>query len=183
MVSTGYVSLKLKADWILSYVDWTNTRREYDLKCLNPKDIEDLRRLFLRRNVVLVPSKEKMIPILRRKIGNVDYSNVVSVGGNFSPAKMLFTHLSKHGLPGGHYNHRRGIFLSIVSTINLHMMIYGLLSKEMIMKIIRQELYKYWRKSNAHTLFRGFVRTGLFRRVTIVDTSSKNQQKCPHFTF
>lgn len=183
MVSTGYVSLKLKSGWILSYVDWTNTRREYDLKCLDSKDVEDLRRLFFRRNVILVPSKEKILPILKRKIGEVDYSNVISVGGNFSPAKTLFTHLSKYGLPGGHYNHRRGIFLSIVSTLNLHMMIYGLLSKDMIMKIIRQELYKYWRKSNPYTLFRGFIRTGLFRRVNIFNNSLKNRQKGPYFTF
>lgn len=185
MGAIGYVALKIKNKVVLYYIDWTNTRREYRLDNLTNSEIEDIKRLFGSETVVLIPSKSKTISLLRKRIGEIDYSRAIGVKGTSSPAKMLFTHLSKNGIPGGFYNHRRGTFLSIISTLNLHILIHGLLSKETIMLVIKQELKKYWKKSRPETIFEGFIRVGLLRKVSIVSTGPKSLQskKGPYFSF
>lgn len=185
MGAIGYVALKVKNKVLLYYIDWTNTRRQYHLNNLADSEIEDIKRLFKGNTVILIPSKSKTISLLRKRIGGIDYSRAIGVNCSSSPAKMLFTHLSKNGIPGGFYNHRRGTFLSIISTLNLHILLYGLISKETIMLVIEQELKKYWKKSNSETIFEGFIRVGLLKEVSIVDHRPKilQRKKGPYFSF
>ena len=161
MVAPGYVALKIRNRKTLYYVDWTNTRREYDLNNLTTKEIEDLKRLFNGKTTVLVPVKSRTVSILCKKIGRIDCKNCVSVKNARTAPKMLFTYLSRNNLPGGYYNHRRGVFLSILSTLNLHKLVRGWVSQETTLKIIKQELEKYWKKTDPEELYEGFVRIGL----------------------
>lgn len=181
MGATGYVALKIRGKKRLYYVDWTNTRREYDLNNLDSSEIEDLRRLFTSDTIILVPSKSKTISILNKRLGSMDCSRVLGVCSGSSLPKILFSHLSSNGIPGGFYNHRRGAFLSIISTLNLHLLIHGMLSNSTTMLIINQTLKKYWKKTKAKVVFDGFIRIGLIRQVDILLPSSKGGGS--YFTF
>lgn len=180
MGAIGYVVLKIKGKKMF-YIDWTNTRREYDINNLNPTEIEDFKRLFNSNTIILILLKSKTLSILNKKLGEIDCSRVLEIEGSSNLPKLFFTYLSINNIPGGFYNHRRGAFLSVISILNLHILIYGLLTKKTIIKIINNDLKKYWKKTKAKVVFEGFVNIGLLKKINR-PFSILEIEKGPYFT-
>lgn len=166
MVVTGYVVLKLHK-FTLYYADWTNTRRKYRTDRLTLHNIRDLRRLFNGKTIVLMVNIERMLPLIRNVLGSVDTSKCSEVEEIGSASQILNFYLEANRKKKSYYNYQREHWLTILSVINIHLLIHGTLPEDKILKIIHRELIKYKRDITARALLDKFVSMDLYQRIDI----------------
>ncbi len=158
----GYVSLKIQYRKVLYYADWTNTRRQYRLSSLTPKTIVDLRRIFNGTTTVLIVHKYQSLSLLRRLLGPIDTRNCINMKNTGTAAKILSVYLSKNRKNRSYYNYQRDHWLSILSVVNIHLMLKSSLPVSHVLKIIEQELVKYKRDITPVLLFEKFMEMELY---------------------
>jgi len=162
MVVSGYVALKLQNLKLLHYADWTNTRRKYYLSRLASNTISDLRRIFNGRTTVLLVNQHKMLDILESVLGPLNTSKCVDVKNTGTASKVLADFMVEHKKKKSYYNYQRDHWLSIISVINIYLMLNSEVSKSKILKIVERELAKYNRDITSQVLLQKFINMGLY---------------------
>jgi len=166
MVVTGYVVLKLHK-YTLYYADWTNTRRKYRIDRLTLHNIRDLRRVFNGKTIVLMVNKEQMLSFIHDILGSVNTSKCSEVEDIGSASQILNFYLQTTRKKKSYYNYQREHWLTILSVINIHLLIHGSLPEDKLLKIIHRELVKYKRDITASALLDKFMSMNLYQRIDI----------------
>lgn len=162
MVVSGYVALKLQNSKLLHYADWTNTRRKYYLSRLASHTIIDLRRIFNGKTAVLLVNQDKIVEKLEKVLGPLNTSKCIDVANTGSASKILTDFMTERKKKKSYYNYQRDHWLSIISVINIHLMLNSEVSKSKILKIIERELAKYNRDITSQVLLQKFINMGLY---------------------
>lgn len=162
MVVSGYVALKIQHPKILHYADWTNTRRKYYLNRVTSKTVLDLRRLFNGRTTILLVNRRKILSALQKVLGTVNTFKCIDVANTGSASKILSEFMSKRKKKKSYYNYQRDHWLSIISVVNIHLMLNREVPKSKILKIVERELVKYNRDITPQVLLEKFINLGLY---------------------
>lgn len=162
MVVTGYVALKIHK-YILQYADWTNTRRKYRLHNLTSNNVKDLRRVFNGKTIVLIVDLEQSLQVIHKVLGPVDTSKCLEVADAGLASQILNFYLERNQKKKSYYNYQREHWLTLLSVINIHLMLHGgSLPKNKVLKIIQRELIKYKRDITANVILDKFVSMNLY---------------------
>lgn len=162
MVVSGYVALKIQHPKILHYADWTNTRRKYYLNRVTSKNVLDLRRLFNGRTTILLVNRHKILSVLQKVLGTVNTFKCIEVANTGSVSKILSDFMSKRKKKKSYYNYQRDHWLSIISVVNIHLMLNREVPKSKILKIVERELVKYNRDITPQVLLEKFINLGVY---------------------
>lgn len=162
MVVSGYVALKLQNSKLLHYADWTNTRRKYHLARLPSHTISDLRRIFNGRTTVLLVNQHKLLDILQNILGPLNTAKCIEVENTGSASKILTDFMTEHKKKKSYYNYQRDHWLSIISVINIYLMLNSEVPKSKILKIVECELAKYNRDMTSQLLLQTFISMELY---------------------
>lgn len=162
MVVTGYVALKIHK-YILQYADWTNTRRKYRLHNLTSNNVKDLKRVFNGKTIVLIVDLEQSLQVIHKVLGPVDTSKCLEVADAGLASQILNFYLERNQKKKSYYNYQREHWLTLLSVINIHLMLHGgSLPKNKVLKIIQRELIKYKRDITANVILDKFVSMNLY---------------------
>lgn len=161
MVYFGIVALKIYKN-ILYYADWTNTKRTYRLDKLSELNIEDLKRLFNSRTTVLIVNKSESLKRLSKILGPLNSKKCLDVENTGKVSKILNDYITSSQKKKSYYNYQRDHWLSILSVVNIHMMLKSSLTEKEVLKILEDELTKYNRSIKADELLEKFVELGMF---------------------
>lgn len=162
MVVLGYVTLKVQKN-IIYYADWTNTRRKYRLNSITFNNVKDLKRVFNGKTIVLIVNIERTLAILKRILGPINTTKCIEVE-DIGPVSQILNHyLDINQKKKSYYNYQREHWLSLISVINIHLLLNGgKLPKEKILKIVKRELIKYKRNISCNVLVDKFISMGLY---------------------
>lgn len=167
MGANGYIALKLRRT-VLHYADSTNTRRRYKLQEISKKNKQDLRRIFNGKTVLLIVDLERVLKVLRSLIGSdINTSKCVQVKDIGHAFQILDDYLERNQKKKSYYNYQREHWLSIISVINVHLLMKNVLSKNVVLKIIRGELLKYNRDIKAEILLEKFFELDLYKKLFV----------------
>lgn len=168
----GYVALKLH-NGSLYYADWTNTKRKYSLQNLRKSDINDLQRMFNSKTTIIIVNKAKVLKNLESFLGPIYNKKCVDSKNKGTAARILNEWIVENKKKKSLYNYQRDHWLSILSIINIQLMLRNEIPQSEVLKIIEDELNKYNRDMKPQIVFDKFLELGVFIRKKSKDFTSK----------